>query len=123
MTKYTRKELVTKIERYLETMPPNYKLPCDTESKFQDRLISILKKIFGREIWFSKISDRYTSGIPDILGCLDGKMFAFELKDDKGKASLLQENTIDKIRKAGGTAWVIRTVEEALKILLTILRT
>lgn len=123
MKKYTRKELITKIERYLETMPPNYKLPCDTESKFQDRLISILKKIFGREIWFSKISDRYTSGIPDILGCLDGKMFAFELKDDEGEASLLQENTIDKIRKAGGTAWVIRTVEEALKILLTILRT
>lgn len=53
-----------------------------------------------------------TAGIPDIIACIDGRFFAFEVKTEVGKPTRLQEATIRKIRAAGGTALVVRSVEE-----------
>lgn len=53
-----------------------------------------------------------TAGIPDIICCMDGRFFAFEVKNENGKATKLQEATLRKIRAAGGTAAVVRSVEE-----------
>lgn len=53
-----------------------------------------------------------TAGIPDIIACIDGRFFAFEVKTEVGKPTKLQEATIRKIRAAGGTALVVRSVEE-----------
>ena len=36
------------------------------------------------------------AGIPDIICCYKGKFVAFEVKNDKGKLSKLQEATIKK---------------------------
>ena len=46
-------------------------------------------------------------GIPDILACYKGQFIALEVKDDAG-VTRLQELNIEKIRKAGGKAMVIR---------------
>ena len=53
-----------------------------------------------------------TAGIPDIICCIDGRFFAFEVKNEKGVPTALQEATIRKINAAGGTATVVRSVEE-----------
>ena len=53
-----------------------------------------------------------TAGIPDIIACIDGRFFGFEVKTEDGKPTKLQEATIRKILAAGGTALVVRSVDE-----------
>lgn len=53
-----------------------------------------------------------TAGIPDIIACIGGKFYGFEVKNERGKTSALQELTICKIKAAGGTALVVRSVDE-----------
>lgn len=55
-------------------------------------------------------------GIPDIIGCYNGRMFAFEVKRAKSEVyykdgrekisgrTVLQKYNLDKIKKAGGYA-------------------
>ena len=45
-----------------------------------------------------------TAGIPDVICCLDGRFFAFEVKTPDGRVTKLQERTIHKIKVAGGHA-------------------
>ena len=58
-----------------------------------------------------------TSGIPDIIVCYKGKFVAFEVKNENGKLSKLQEITIAKIRKANGMAFKVTSLEEVKEIL------
>lgn len=58
-----------------------------------------------------------TAGIPDIIACIDGKFYGFEVKTDIGKPTKLQESTIRKINKAGGIAVVVRSVDDVKSIL------
>ena len=53
-----------------------------------------------------------TAGIPDIIACIDGQFFGFEVKTQTGKPTTLQEATIRKINDAGGTALVVRSVDD-----------
>ena len=47
------------------------------------------------------------AGIPDIIGCFQGKFIAIECKAGKGKTTALQDRELSAIRAAGGTAMVI----------------
>ena len=53
-----------------------------------------------------------TAGIPDIIACIGGRFFAFEVKTETGKTTALQDATIRKILSCGGHAFVVRSVEE-----------
>ena len=53
-----------------------------------------------------------TAGIPDIIACIDGRFFGFEVKNESGKPTRLQKAMIQKILSAGGIAAVVRSVEE-----------
>ena len=53
-----------------------------------------------------------TAGIPDIIACIDGRFFGFEVKTETGKPTALQETTIRKINNAGGMALVVRSVAD-----------
>ena len=53
-----------------------------------------------------------TAGIPDIIACINGHFYGFEVKTEVGKPTKLQEATIRKILAAGGTAAVVRSVDE-----------
>lgn len=57
-----------------------------------------------------------TAGIPDIIACIDGGFYAFEVKTDTGKTTALQDATIRKILSAGGTSMVVRSVDEVRNI-------
>lgn len=47
------------------------------------------------------------SGTPDILACVNGYFLGIEVKAPEGKPSELQLAKIEKIRKAGGFAYVV----------------
>ncbi len=58
-----------------------------------------------------------TAGIPDIIVCYKGKFVAFEVKNENGKLSKLQEITFAKIRNAKGMAFKVTSLEEVKEIL------
>jgi hypothetical protein len=47
------------------------------------------------------------SGIPDIIGCKNGKFLAIECKAGKGKTTALQERELIAICNAGGFTFVV----------------
>ena len=51
-------------------------------------------------------------GIPDIIGCIDGKFFAIEVKAERGITSEAQKIQIELIKDAGGIAFVAKSVDE-----------
>ena len=57
-----------------------------------------------------------TAGIPDIIACINGRFFGFEIKTVDGKPTKLQEATIRRIRASGCTAAVVRSVEEVRQV-------
>lgn len=81
------KDIVNKILRYLKTVPDCF---CWKEHG----------GMYG------------TAGIPDIIACIGGRFFAFEVKTETGKTTALQEATIRKILACGGHAFVVRSVDE-----------
>ena len=58
-----------------------------------------------------------TAGIPDIIACINGKFYAFEVKTAIGKTTALQEATIRKITSCGGYAGIVRSAEDVKRIL------
>ena len=62
---------------------------------------------------------QYSAGMLDLVGCHESVYFAFEVKTPQNKkgATDLQRATMESIRKAGGVAEVIQSVEEALEVL------
>lgn len=53
-----------------------------------------------------------TAGIPDIIACIGGRFYAFEVKQPGGKLTRLQEATLGKIQAAGGVAVKVTSVED-----------
>ena len=88
----SEKEIVSKILRYLKTVP----------------------KCFA---WKEHGGIYGTAGIPDIIACIDGKFYAFEVKTPVGKTTKLQEATIRKILACGGTDAVVRSVDEVRAVI------
>lgn len=86
------KEIVAKILRYLKTVP----------------------RCFA---WKEHGGMYGTAGIPDIIACIDGRFYAFEVKTPVGKTTLLQNATIRKILACGGTAAVVRSVDEVQAVI------
>lgn len=82
-----------------------------SELAFKNRVVRLIKKEFP-DVFFYKSHDQFTSGIPDIIGCLKGIFWTLELKFGKGKATRLQLHVMKKIQDAGGFAGVARTIQE-----------
>lgn len=57
-----------------------------------------------------------TAGIPDIIVCWHGRFVAFEVKAGKNRPTKLQAATIEAIRKAGGTAAVVYSVDDVKRV-------
>lgn len=76
------------------------------EKTFENK---IKKYIEGQGGWFVKFfANRMTKeGIPDILACIGGYFVGIEVKAQNGKPSELQIYHCNKIRKAGGFAFVV----------------
>lgn len=77
------------------------------EKTFENKIKKFLE---AEGCWYIKYwaGSQFTkAGVPDILACVNGFFVGIEVKAQNGKPSELQMHTIQKIRKAGGFAWVV----------------
>lgn len=82
------------------------------ESDIVKAIMKFLKTVPRSFAWKEHGGMYGTAGIPDIIACIDGKFYGFEVKTDIGKTTGLQEATIRKINRAGGTAVIVRSVDD-----------
>ena len=83
------------------------------ESDITKSILKYLKTLPRCFFWKEHGGIYGTSGIPDIIFCIDGRFIAMEVKTQKGKTTPLQNAAIRKIHSSGGFAFVVRSVEEA----------
>jgi len=76
------------------------------ESKAKDKLRRILKK-YPCYFFFPPANGFGSTGIPDVVGCKNGRFFGIEVKADTA-VTALQQNNLDNIALAGGRAFVVR---------------
>jgi hypothetical protein len=85
------------------------------------------------EAWVLKaVGNPYqVSGVPDLLLCVEGRFFAFEVKarrpgeslgHARARATAQQVWQIDRIHRAGGIARVVTSAEEVLGLIAHTLR-
>lgn len=91
----------------------NHRFPL--ESKLQEYVMQRLRGI--PNLVPIKISDRYISGISDILLCVEGRFVAIELKIEGNKPSRLQLEFLKNIKDAGGVSGVAYTWGEVKDVL------
>jgi len=89
-----------------------------SETNFKRRVIDFIKREYPK-VWLYKSADRFTSGIPDLIICLEGLFYAIELKVGSNKATPIQAVVIRKIQEAGGRAAVCRSLDEVKQFLKT----
>lgn len=61
------------------------------------------------------------AGLPDIIACVNGYFFAFEVKTPSGRLTKLQESTLQKIKAAKGCAFKVTSVDEVNAIIKTLI--
>lgn len=79
------------------------------EKDFENKQVKPFLKSLNK-CWFFKVhggSMFQVAGIPDIIGVVNGKFIALELKAEKGTPSQLQLRIIRLIKAAGGYAEVV----------------
>lgn len=92
------------------------------ETVFKIKVMAHLKATPG--LWFTKVSQRSVRGIPDIIGCYRGRLFAWELKVGRNKVAPkgLQAYHLRCIEEAGGIAREVNpdNFEQIFKELLNV---
>jgi hypothetical protein len=87
------------------------------ETRLQKKIQDLVRARGG---WAGKIHGGiYSSGIPDLLICYLGVFIALEVKTPENKkgATKLQAAQLRQIRRAGGLAYVVRSVRDVERIL------
>ena len=113
---YLRREMgcasFAEAEEYLRKHLPK-------ESYYQDKIIKFLKEAYPTAfVWKAAAGPYSRQGIPDVCAVIDGQYYGFEVKRPyTGVLSTIQEQTINKIRAAGGVAEVVCFPEEVRKII------
>ena len=76
------------------------------EKKVKQRAVAQLKAM-GAYYFYPATGGYGSSGVPDIVCCLNGRFIGIECKAGKGKTTALQDKNLHEIREAGGTALVV----------------
>tara|TARA_R100001530_G_scaffold100248_3_gene69669 strand:- start:246 stop:527 length:282 start_codon:yes stop_codon:yes gene_type:complete len=76
------------------------------EKKVKQKVAKLLKEV-GAYYFFPATGGYGRSGVPDIVGCVDGKFFGIECKAGKNTTTALQELELKKIEESGGVAMVV----------------
>ena len=76
------------------------------EKKVKDAVKKILKE--HGAYYFNPVTGGFgTSGVPDIVCCLDGRFIGIEVKAGSGKPTALQEKNLDEIMQKGGISILV----------------
>lgn len=87
------------------------------ESDIVRAILRYLKTVQNCFFWKEHGGMYGTAGIPDIIACIDGRFYGFEVKTDEGTPTKLQLATIRKINAVGGIAQVVRSVEDVKAVI------
>lgn len=90
------------------------------ESAVKKRVVAKLKAA-GMYFFYPVTGGYGSSGVPDIVGCLNGRFVGIECKAGKNKPTALQELNLTQIDAAGGVALVIN--EETADIVVDLILT
>jgi Holliday junction resolvase len=81
---------------------------------------SIMKELRAAGVFCFKVhgSEYMMAGLNDIIACVDGAFFGFEVKNpgEKDETKPIQLYRHKQIRAAGGRAYVVSSVAEVMKI-------
>lgn len=95
-----------------------------TESRLQQKIRKDLQRRFECKFFKVHGSSFQEAGQPDLMGCVDGFFFGFEVKvPGKGKPSILQIETLREWRAVGGIACIVESSEEAIRVVEAITAT
>jgi len=87
------------------------------ESVLTKKILKALESEVGG--WWMKVhgGPYQAAGVPDLLGCVNGKFIALEVKRPGNRRGLtpLQAEVISQIKENGGVACKVESVREALK--------
>lgn len=88
------------------------------EKKVKVKVVAILKE-FGVYYFYPVTGGYGASGVPDIVGCYNGKFFAVECKAGRGNTTALQDKNIAQIIACGGKAIVVNedNVEDVRRLI------
>lgn len=78
------------------------------EKDIQKKIMLYLKKQGG---WWKKISDKFQKGIPDIIGCCEGRFISIEVKRPGAYQTKYQMYEAKKIDEAGGIYFIASSVQ------------
>lgn len=88
-----------------------------SEAKIQKESLAYLRKEVGGFWWKDAAGPYQQKGIPDIVGCHEGRFFGFEVKRPLvGELSAIQRHTLAAINAAGGTAYVVTSVDDVRRV-------
>jgi len=74
------------------------------------------KKVFHWKQWQGPMSQ--PRGVSDIIGCINGKFFAIEIKVPGGLITQNQADFLGAVRASGGIAFVAYSVEDVQRELM-----
>lgn len=86
----------------------------------QDIQSSIKKYLEEKGMYVTKVVIATKNGTPDLICCVNGKYLAFEIKRNEKavkNAEELQKFNVRKIRKAGGEAFIVASLDEVKQII------
>ena len=83
------------------------------ESAIQKNILTFLKTV--PNCWSIKTIQSNKLGCPDILACIEGAFYAFEVKQEKGQTTAIQDFQLNQIKIAGGRSFIVRSVEDVRK--------
>lgn len=88
------------------------------ERAITDKILRWLRK--QERCWCFKVlgGGAQTRGVPDIVGCWQGRFFALEVKRPKlGRVSPLQAHVIGQMRAAGAIVGVVYGLDDVQRLL------
>lgn len=85
------------------------------ESRLQRRIRKRLEAAFPRSHWFKVHGGPFQpAGLPDLVGCVEGRYCGLEVKRPGERASPVQRATIARLKRAGAISGVVTSVAEAI---------
>lgn len=79
----------------------------------------VVKELERRGHFVVNVTSASKNGVMDLLACIDGLFYGFEIKWKTDAPSMLQKQKINALNLAGGRGYFIRSVEELKDILDT----
>lgn len=81
----------------------------------QPKIIKVLEREYKALVVNVTASSK--SGIMDLLACINGQFYGFEIKWKNDQPSQLQKQKINALANAGGKGYFIRSTDQLRKVL------